>query len=121
MPSSKLRRSPASTLSATGFNRRSVMVRGWLISVCSKVSTASNAPNRCCSAPEQQERHTNITVHGEKRSVELAQIVRFDKGMFVGEKRRDDENANPRGPGKRETRGEPREQSDDANVHDARD
>jgi hypothetical protein len=32
----------------------------------------SNAPNRRCSAPEQHEQQTNISVHGKKRSVQLA-------------------------------------------------
>src|SRR6185369_13095273 len=120
MPSSTLRRSPARTLSAMGFSRWSVMVSVWLISSCPNVSTASNAPNGSSSAPEQQERHTNITVHGEKRSVELAQIVGLHERMFVSEQGGNHHDTKPRGPGQREARGEPREQRDHGEVHHAR-
>src|SRR5882724_11669430 len=79
IPSSKLSRSPARTLSAIGFKRWSVIVS----SLISNPWKSSNAPKRRRCAPEQQEQHTNIAVHGEKRSVQLAQIIRFDKGVFV--------------------------------------
>src|SRR5262249_2545279 len=91
-----------------------------LISNPSKYSRVSHAPERGRRSPEQKKRNTNITVHGEKRSVELAQVVCFDKRMLVGEQRGDHRNTNPGGPGKRETCGEPCEQSNYADVHNAR-
>src|SRR5216684_6822784 len=105
MPSSMLKRSPASTLSAIGFNCLSVIVS----SLISNPSKLSNAPNRCCSAPEQQEQHTNIAVHREKRSVQLAEVIRFDKRMFVAEQRRDHGDARPRRPGQAEAERQPSE------------
>src|SRR5215468_8093092 len=92
-----------------------------LISNPSNYSRDSYAPERGGSAPEQKERNTNITVHGEKRSVELAQIVCFNKRMLVGEQPCDNCNACPSRPGKRKTRGEPGEQSNNSDVHSARD
>src|SRR5258708_40332722 len=94
MQSSRESSLPASTFSAIGFNRWSVIVS----TLISNPSKASNAPNRCCNAPEQQEQHTNIAVHGEKRSVQLAQIIRFDKRMFVSQQRRDNCDSRPRRP-----------------------
>src|SRR5260370_26917431 len=94
MPSSKLKRSFASTFSAIGCNRWSVIVSSLILNP----SKVSNAPNRCRRAPEQQEQHTNIAVHGEKRSVQLAQVIRFDKRMFVGQKRRHNCDSRPRLP-----------------------
>src|SRR5215469_17348346 len=41
----------------------------------SKYAKSSNSPQRRCGSPEQQEQHTNISVHGEKCSVQLAEIV----------------------------------------------
>src|SRR5258706_16033943 len=103
-----------------GFSRWSLRVSS-LISNLSKGLRISHSPERGCSAPEQKERNTNITVQGEKRSVQLAQIVRFDKRMFIGEERRDDRDSGPRGPGKREAGSEPYKQSDDTDMHDASD
>src|SRR5260370_8306244 len=94
MPSSALKRSPANTFSAIGFNRWSVIVSSLILNP----SKVSNAPNCSCSAPEQQEQHTNIAVHGEKRSVQLAQVIRFDKRMFVGQQRRDTSDSPPPRP-----------------------
>src|SRR5713226_3086173 len=94
MPSSNESRSPASTFSATGFNRWSVIVSSLILNP----SKGSNVPNRRRRAPEQQEQHTNIAVHREKRSVQLAQVVGFDKGMFVSQQGRDDCDSRPRGP-----------------------
>src|SRR5260370_9121433 len=105
MPSSKLKRSFASTFSAIGFNRGSVIVSSLILNP----SKNSNAPNRCRSAPEQQEQHTNITVHGEKRSVQLAEIICFDKGMFVAQQGSDDGDARPRGPWQAKTERQPSE------------
>src|SRR6202521_1143961 len=105
MPSSMLRRSPARTLLAIGFSRTSVIVSS-LISIRSK---NSNSPNRCRSAPEQQEQHTNITVHGEKRSVQLAEVIRFHKRMFVAQQERDDGDSRPRGPWQAKPEGQPPE------------
>src|SRR5690349_16100147 len=75
MPSSKASRLPARTFSAMGFIRWSVIVSSLILNP----SKVSNAPYRSSSAPEQQEQHTNIAVHREKRSVQLAQVARFDK------------------------------------------
>src|SRR5258708_13639757 len=94
MPSSNESRSPASTFSAIGFNRWSVI----LSSLISNPSKNSNAPNRCRSAPEQQEQHTNITVHPEKRSVQLAEVIRLDYRMFVAQQEPDDADSRPRAP-----------------------
>src|ERR1700733_9713519 len=105
MPSSIDSRSPDKTLSAMGFRRLSVMVSSAIFS--SKLLKRSDAPKSRCRAPEQQERHTNITVHGEKRSVELAQVVGFDQRMFVAKQRGDDRDSCPRGPGKREAPSQP--------------
>src|SRR5712692_4119779 len=117
MPSSNESRSPASTFSATGFNRWSVIVSSLILNP----SKVSNAPNRCRSAPEQQEQHTNITVHGEKRSVQLAEIIRFDKGMFIAQQRRDHGNAHPRGPRQSKAERQPPEKRDHTDMHAARD
>src|SRR5216683_1519204 len=117
MPSSALRRSAASTLSAIGFSRWSVIIT----SLISNPPENSNAPNRYRCAPEQQERNTNITVHRKKRSVQLAQVPWFDKGVLVSKQCPDDGNARPRGPRQAEAVREPTEQSDNPNVHDARD
>src|SRR3984893_17499678 len=117
MPSSMLRRSPARTLLAIGFSRTSVIVSS-LISIRSK---DSNAPNRRRRAPEQQEQHTNITVHGEKRSVQLAQVIRLDKGMFVAQQRRDHGNARPRRPRQSKAERQRPEKRDHTDVHAARD
>src|SRR5216683_1077725 len=106
MPSSVPSRSPAKTLSAIGFNRWSVIVN----SPISNPSKNSNAPNRRGCAPEQQEQHTNIAVHREKRSVQLAQVIGFDKRMFVSQQRRNNRDSRPRGPRQSETKREPREQ-----------
>src|ERR1700739_4782352 len=94
MPSSNASRSPANTFSAISFNRWSVIVSALI----SNPSKASNAPNRGRRAPEQQEQHTNISVHREKRSVQPAQVVWFDQRMLVREQRRDDRDARPRQP-----------------------
>src|SRR5882757_2233537 len=117
MPSSMLKRSPASTFSAIGFNPWSVIVSSLILNP----SKVSNAPNRCRSAPEQQEQHTNITVHGEKRSVQLAKIIRFDKGMFIAQQRRYHGNAQPRGPRQSKAERQPPEKRDHTDVHAARD
>src|SRR6266446_4232714 len=117
MPSSKASRSPARTFSAIGFNRWSVIVSSLILDP----SKVSNAPYRRRRAPEQQEQHTNIAVHREKRSVQLAQVVRFDKGMFVREQRRNDCNSCPRRPWQAEAQRQPGQKCDYANVHDARD
>src|SRR5260370_38637704 len=113
MPSSKLKRSFASTFSAIGFNRWSVIVSSLIMNP----SKASNAPNRCRSAPEQQEQHTNIAVHGEKRSVQLAQVVGSDKRMFVGQQRRDNCDSRPRGPWQCKTECQQGQKCNDTNVH----
>src|SRR5258708_30377710 len=117
MPSSRESRLPASTFSAIGFNRWSVIVS----SLISNPSKASNAPNRCCNAPEQQEQHTNIAVHGEKRSVQLAQIIRFDKRMFVSQQRCDNGDSRPTRPWQPEAERQPTEKRDHSDVHSARD
>src|SRR6266849_7973624 len=117
MPSSMLKRSFASTFSAIGFNRWSVIVSSLILNP----SKISNAPNRCRSAPEQQEQHTNIAVHGEKRSVQPAQVVRFDKRMFVSQQRRDYRDSRPRRPRQSETECQPPEQTNHTDVHRARD
>src|SRR5690349_5022351 len=117
MPSSKASRLPVRTFSAMGFNRWSVIVSSLIMNP----SKVSNAPNRCSSAPEQQKQHTNIAVHGEKRSVQLAQVVCFDKGMFVAQQRRDDGNSRPRRPRQGETPRQPGKKCDYADVHHASD
>src|SRR5258708_3289345 len=117
MPSSRESRLPASTFSAIGFNRWSVIVS----SVISNPSKASNAPNRCCNAPEQQEQHTNIAVHGEKRSVQLAQIIRFDKRMFVSQQRCDNGDSRPSWPWQSQAGSQPAEKGDHSYMHSARD
>src|SRR5258707_5630532 len=117
MPSSMLKRSPASTFSAIGFNRWSVMVS----SLISNLSKISNAPNRSRNAPEHQEQHTNIAVHGEKRSVQLAQIIRFDKRMFVSQQRRDNGDSRPSRPWQPEAERQPTEKRDHSDMHSARD
>src|SRR5258708_35179535 len=105
MPSSNPSRSPANTLWAIGFNRWSVIVN----SLISSPSKNSNAPHRRRRAPEQQEQHTNIAVHSEKRSVQLAQIIGFDKRMFLGQQGRDNRDSRPRGPRQPETKRPPRD------------
>src|SRR5438445_408729 len=116
MPSSTPSRWPAKTLSAIGFNRWSVIVNS-LISIPSK---ASNAPNRCRRAPRQQEQHTNIAVHGEKRSVQLAQVIGFNKRMFVSQQGCNNRDPRPRGPRQPETKRQPPEKRDHADVHPSR-
>src|SRR5229473_4968723 len=113
MPSSKLSRSPARTLSAIGFNRRSLIVS----SLISNLSKISNAPNGRRRAPEQQEQHTNIAVHGEKRSVQLAQVVRFDKGMLVSQQSGDNRDARPCRPWQSKADRQPAEKRNHADVH----
>src|SRR6266568_371997 len=117
MPSSTLSRSPAKTLSAIGFRRWSVIVN----SLISSPSKNSNAPNRRRRAPEQQEQHTNIAVHSEKRSVQLAEIICFDKRMFVRQQRRDYRDPHPRRPWQPETERQPTEQSNYSKMHHTRD
>src|SRR5712664_541384 len=116
IPSSKFRRSPTRTLSAIGFKRWSVIVS----SLISNPWKSSNAPKRRRCAPEQQEQHTNIAVHGEKRSVQLAQIIRFDKGVFVRQQSRYDTYPRPRGPRQAEAKRQQSEQHDYADVHRSR-
>src|SRR6266478_831511 len=115
MPSSALSRSPASTLSAIGFSRWSVIINSFI----SNPPEISNAPNRHRRAPEQQERNTNITVHRKKRSVQLAQVPRFNKGMFVSKQRGNNRDACPCGPRQAEAERQPTEKRDNANVHHA--
>src|SRR5882762_8332715 len=117
MPSSMLKRSPASTFSAIGFNRWSVI----LSSLISNSSKASNAPNRCRSAPEHQEQHTNIAVHGKKRSVQVAQIIRFDKWMFVSQQRCDNGDSRPSRPWQSKAERQPTKKRDHSDMHSARD
>src|SRR3989442_8005168 len=113
MPSSNASRSPASPLSAIGFNRWSVIASSLILNP----SKTSNAPNRRRSAPEQQEQHTNIAVHGEKRSVQHAQVVGFDKRMFVSQQHRDHRDPCPRRPRQSEAERQPPQKRDNANVH----
>src|SRR6266852_2722239 len=103
MPSSRPKRSPASTFSAIGFNCLSVIVS----SLISNPSKLSNAPNRCRSAPKQQEQHTNIAVHGKERSIQLAKVIRFDERMFISQQGR--HNRDPRG-GRRNTQRKPKKE-----------
>src|SRR5437667_1986037 len=117
MPSSKLRRSPARTLSAIGFRCWSLN----LISLISNLSEISNAPDCHGRAPEQQEQQTNIAVHREKRSIEPAEVVGLDKRVFVTEKQANRDDAGPCGPRESEACGKPGEQRNDQDVHDARD
>src|ERR1700680_3522985 len=113
MPSSMDRRTPARTLSAIGLSRASVMVNSLILNS----SNISDTPNGNGSAPEQQEQHTNITVHSEKRSVELAEVVRFDQRVLVGEQRGHHNDSGPGGPGQRKAERQPREQRHDSEVH----
>src|SRR6267154_1341497 len=117
MPSSMPKRSPASTFSAIGFNRGSVIVG----SVIMNPSKISNTPNRCRGAPEHKEQHTNIAVHGEKRSVQLAQIIRFDKRMFVSQQRCDNGDSRPSWPWQSKAGRQPAEKGDHSYMHSARD
>src|SRR6266850_1182244 len=117
MPSSKLSRSPARTLSAIGFKRLSVIVS----SLISNPSRISNAPNRSRRAPKQQEQHTNIAVHGEKRSVQLAEIVSLDEGMFVSKKRRNHGDSCPSRPVQTKAERQPPEKSYHPKMHQSRD
>src|SRR2546429_5319257 len=80
-------------------------------------SKTSNAPNCCRRAPEQQEQHTNIAVHSEKRSVQLAEVICFDKRMFVRQQRRDHRDPRPRRPWQPETARQPTEQSNYSKMH----
>src|SRR2546427_5014882 len=117
MPSSKLRRSPARTLSAIGF-------RCWSLNVISPIANPpelSNAPNCHGRAPEQKKQKTNIAVHCEKRSIEPAEVVGLDKRVFVTEKQANRGDAGPCGPRESEACGKPGEQRNDQDVHDARD
>src|SRR6266851_8669760 len=119
MPSSNARRCPARTLSAMGRSVVSVRIKSFksfrFLRCFSTISTnwmplieaplqqcfaanrsnVSNFPKRCSRSPEEQKRNTNITVHREKRSVQLAQIVGFHKRVFVGQQRRDHGNTGP--------------------------
>src|SRR6266581_786975 len=115
MPSSKLRRSPARTLSAIGFRCWSLN----LISLISNLSEISNAPDCHGRAPEQQEQQTNIAVHREKRSIEPAEVVGLDKRVFVTEEQANCDDAGPCGPRKSEACGKPREQRNDQDMHNA--
>src|SRR5256885_2053210 len=128
MPSSGPRRSPRRTLSAMGFSRWSVMVKLAIglqsTSIqgafgFSKGAKGSNAPNRRGSAPEQKKQQTNIAVHGEKRSVEPAEIIGIDQGMLVEEQRGYHGDAEPCRPGQTEGGGQQPEKKDQANVHRA--
>src|SRR6266581_3956871 len=103
--SSKLRRSPARTLSAIGFRCWSLN----LISLISNLSEISNAPDCHGRAPEQQEQQTNIAVHREKRSIEPAEVVGLDKRVFVTEEQANRDDAGPCGPRESEDCGKPAE------------
>src|SRR5215467_4275291 len=132
MPSSKARRSPARTFLAMGRKRWSVRMSS-LMETCRPVQRSrpraawpippvpyfgvSHLPESRGRSPEQKERNTNIAVHREKRSVEPAQIVRLDQGMFVSEERRDHDQADPSGPGEGEAGGEPGQQCDHSGMH----
>src|SRR5712691_1763545 len=116
MPSSMLRRSPPSTFSAIGCNRWSVIVSPRI----SNSSQISNAPNRRRRAPEQQEQQTNIAVHGEKRSVQLAQVVRVDQRMLIAKQHSHDRDSRPREPGQSETERQPPEKCNHTDVHSSR-
>src|SRR6266851_8875300 len=113
MPSSKLKCSLASTFSAIGFNCLSVIVS----SLISNPSKLSNAPNCCRSAPEQQEQHTNIAVHGEKRSVQLAEVIRFDKRMLVSQQGGHNRDPRPCRPRQSEAERQPPQKCDHTDVH----
>src|SRR5262245_60580865 len=130
MPSSKESRSPPSTFSAIGFSRESVMVN-WLksfssrsycnvpveIAAFSNFPAVSNLPDRCRRAPEHQKRNTNIAVHREKRSVQLAQIVRLHQRMLVTQQQRHHKNPRPSRPRQAKTHRQPSQQSDHTDVH----
>src|SRR5713101_2704269 len=117
MPSSKPSRSPARTFAAMGFNF-------WSLRISSLISNSPNrstAPNGRGGSPEQKEQQTNIAVHGEKRSVELAEVVGFDKRVLVREQGADYGDSRPCRPWQRKARGKPGEECDDRNVHHPRD
>src|SRR5215469_17215416 len=73
----------------------------------SKYAKSSNSPQRGCGSPEQQEQHTNISVHGEKCSVQLAEIVCSHERMFVAQQSRHHPNPRPRWPRQSETARQP--------------
>src|SRR5271157_1223433 len=123
MPSSKPRRSPASTFSATGLRRGSAMCNsamrfGFPLRVAARLRESGH-PHR--SPPEEQEQNTNIAVHVEKRSIQAAEVGRVQEGMFVNQERADDGNPHPRGPRQVEAGRQPPQKRDRQRVHRLRD
>src|SRR5271163_3817786 len=94
MPSSRDSRSPPSTLSAIGCKLLSVIISSLILNS----PNPSNAPKGHRSSPAHQERHTNITVHRKKRSVQLAEVIGLDKGMLVSEQRGNHADSQPSRP-----------------------
>src|SRR5579863_5534722 len=94
MPSSKLRRSRASTLRRIGSRRAS---SNWGV-----VVILESAP-KDIGGPEYKEYHAHIAVHGEKRGVYAGKIVCVDQPVFPEKQRGDGRNT---GKGERpETKG----------------
>src|ERR1700687_3683930 len=124
MPSSKLRRSPAKTLSAMGL-RRSSFICSSLISAPAKNrrqdagATRLGTRNGYCRAPKQQEQETNITVHRKKRSIHPAEVIRRYQRVLVGKQRGHHDDPHPGGPRQVETPRQPCEQSDHHDMHGA--
>src|ERR1700674_4366571 len=114
MPSSKLSRSPAKTLSAIGLRRASSITRSAvplavpevgcvtlfsLVGLLRSLSLATFAyaslyggrsrflppRHRYRRAPEQQKQETNIAVHGKKRSIQPPQVIRVYQRMLVSQ------------------------------------
>ena len=89
------------------------------ISLPSKAALRLSDPDGC--SPKHEEQHTNIAVYGEKRSIEAAQVVGLYQRMLPDQHGRHNQDAGPRGPGKRKAGRQPHEQSDHHYMQDAGD
>ena len=85
------------------------------------ISNSQGRPTTVAAPQNNRNKKTNIAIHGEKRSIDFAQIVGFHERMLVDEQRCDHGNSRPRRPAKLKTPRQPREQSDHHDVHRARD
>src|SRR5580658_6307463 len=120
MPSSKLRRSPARTLSAIGLSAASEIWNSLvMISRANFSCLPARDPYR--RAPEQKKQNTNIAVHREKRSIHASEIVRAHQRMLVGQERGDHGDSGPCGPRQMERSRETDQQQRHQHVHLARD
>src|SRR5690348_6582992 len=84
-----------------------------------RVSSDSRVRHEYGGAPEQQEQQANIAIHGEKRSIHFAEVVRLYKRMLVSEQCRYHTDAHPCRPPQMKAPSQPYQQPNHQHVHGA--